>query len=324
VRRTFGLDRPLLDITLAIPEEMGGPGGATNPEQLFAAGWASCFHSALKAVAAQRKTRVTDSAVVAEVQVHATPEGGFTLAAALHVELSGVDQTTADELVEAAHAICPYSNLLGRTLGIGVSRAKSGTDEAALVTDAGYTVADASAEEKEPRGATQLRWFTDPAGYRVEPAGGARRHRPGAPRAGRPRLRELRELYESVLEFYLTDYRAPGLFFFRCNRAHHSIAPASAETASTHQLEFEHGSIDDAGRACDRAKVHDVPISISLGRHRNDRAISFYVRNPGGFHLEIGCGAIEVGDDWVPHDFGRPDEWGHHHADANPFAAPKP
>ncbi|MEV6640632.1 organic hydroperoxide resistance protein [Amycolatopsis sp. NPDC051371] len=103
-------DDGLLDVTLAIPKEMGGPGGATNPEQLFAAGWASCFHSALKAVAAQRKTPVTDSAVVAEVQVHATPEGGFSLSAELHVELSGVDQAAADELVEAAHAICPYSN----------------------------------------------------------------------------------------------------------------------------------------------------------------------------------------------------------------------
>ncbi|MEU0468383.1 MULTISPECIES: organic hydroperoxide resistance protein [unclassified Amycolatopsis] len=103
-------DDGLLELSLAIPKEMGGPGGATNPEQLFAAGWASCFHSALKAVAAQRKVRITDSAVVAEVQVHSTPEGGFSLSAALHAELSGVDQDTADQLVEGAHAICPYSN----------------------------------------------------------------------------------------------------------------------------------------------------------------------------------------------------------------------
>lgn len=54
----------------------------------------------------------------------------------------------------------------------------------------------------------------------------------------------------------------------------------------------------------------------------NDRAISFYVRNPSGFHLEIGCGGIEVGEDWIPHDFGASDVWGHHHADANPFASP--
>ncbi|NKQ58992.1 organic hydroperoxide resistance protein [Amycolatopsis sp. K13G38] len=100
----------LLDVTLAIPKEMGGPGGATNPEQLFAAGWASCFHSALKAVAAQRKVTVADSAVVAEVGIHPTAEGGFSLSAALHVELSGVDQGTADQLVAAAHEVCPYSN----------------------------------------------------------------------------------------------------------------------------------------------------------------------------------------------------------------------
>ncbi|GAA5064946.1 organic hydroperoxide resistance protein [Nocardia callitridis] len=100
----------LIDLTLAIPREMGGPGGATNPEQLFAAGWASCFHSAVKAVAAGKKVSFTDSAVVAEVSVHPTDEGGFSLSAALHVEFGGIEQADADSLVEAAHAVCPYSN----------------------------------------------------------------------------------------------------------------------------------------------------------------------------------------------------------------------
>lgn len=102
-------DDGLLDIELAIPKEMGGPGGATNPEQLFAAGWASCFHSALKLVASQRSVTVEDSAVVAEVQVIPV-DGGLSLAAALHVELAGITQEVADELVEAAHQVCPYSN----------------------------------------------------------------------------------------------------------------------------------------------------------------------------------------------------------------------
>ncbi|WP_063058219.1 organic hydroperoxide resistance protein [Nocardia sienata] len=100
----------LIDVTLAIPREMGGPGGATNPEQLFAAGWASCFHSALKAVAAGQKVTFTDSAVVAEVGVHRTEQGGFGLSAALHVEMGGIEQSSADSLVAAAHAVCPYSN----------------------------------------------------------------------------------------------------------------------------------------------------------------------------------------------------------------------
>jgi extradiol dioxygenase len=269
-----------------------------------------------------------------------------------------------------------WTDLLGRTLGIGVAHAKSGTDEVALaemdefkyrvalhrstedsprelgwivdsgqeldrltgrLTDAGFAVADGSAQDKELRGAAQLRWFTDPVGYRVELALGEAKVRleaarpPGGPGVtglghlvlASPKVAELRELYESVLEFKLTDYRDPGLFFFRCNRRHHSIALASAETPSIHHLEFEHGSIDDVGRAYDRARANGVPISISLGRHMNDKAISFYVRNPSGFHLEIGCSGIEVGDDWVPHDFGRSDEWGHHHADANPFASPQ-
>jgi Ohr subfamily peroxiredoxin len=100
----------LLDLDLAIPKEMGGAGGATNPEQLFAAGYAACFHSALKAVAQRRKQAVSDSAVTAEVGIGANDAGGFGLRVALHVELGGVDQATADELVEAAHRVCPYSN----------------------------------------------------------------------------------------------------------------------------------------------------------------------------------------------------------------------
>jgi Ohr subfamily peroxiredoxin len=100
----------LLDFDLAAPKEMGGPGGATNPEQLFAAGYSACFHSALKVVAKKKKVEISDSAVSAEVGIGPDDAGGFGLTVALHVELSGVDQATADELAEAAHQVCPYSN----------------------------------------------------------------------------------------------------------------------------------------------------------------------------------------------------------------------
>ncbi|MGC5166472.1 organic hydroperoxide resistance protein [Luteimicrobium sp. DT211] len=103
-------DDGALDLTLAVPTGLGGPGGGTNPEQLFAAGWASCFHSALKGVAAAQRVTFSDSAVVAEVSIHPADDGAFGLSAALHVELAGVDQGTADHLVEAAHKVCPYSN----------------------------------------------------------------------------------------------------------------------------------------------------------------------------------------------------------------------
>ncbi|HUQ56060.1 VOC family protein [Lentzea sp.] len=263
-----------------------------------------------------------------------------------------------------------WSDLLLRTLGVGVTRAgdvalaemdefkyrlalhpstEDGPREIGWIvdspgeldrlsrrlTDAGHAVEDGTEEERDLRGATHLRWFTDPVGYRVELAVGETKARvaaerpaggPGTTGLGHlvlasPKLAELRELYESVLGFELTDYRSPGLFFLRCNSTHHSIALGTADTPSIHHLEFEHASIDDVGRALDRATANGVPISISLGRHMNDRAISFYVKNPSGFHLEIGCGGIEVGDDWVPHDFGRASVWGHHHAEANPFAA---
>ena len=100
----------LVDVDLAVPEEMGGAGGATNPEQLFAAGYAACFHSALKLVARQKGLAITDSAVTAEVGIGSNDAGGFGLAVALDVELGGVDQATADALVATAHQVCPYSN----------------------------------------------------------------------------------------------------------------------------------------------------------------------------------------------------------------------
>ena len=89
---------------------MGGPGGATNPEQLFAAGYAACFLSALKLIARREKLPIADAAVTADISLNPNGAGGFGLAAALHVEMSGVDQAAADDLVAKAHRVCPYSN----------------------------------------------------------------------------------------------------------------------------------------------------------------------------------------------------------------------
>jgi lipoyl-dependent peroxiredoxin len=99
-----------VDLDLATPKEMGGEGGASNPEELFAAGYAACFHSALKGVAKRQNLTITESAVAAEVGLGRRDDGGFGLTVALHVELGGVDQATADELVAAAHQVCPYSD----------------------------------------------------------------------------------------------------------------------------------------------------------------------------------------------------------------------
>ncbi|EXG81288.1 organic hydroperoxide resistance protein [Cryptosporangium arvum] len=100
-----------LDVQLSFPTEMGGSGAGTNPEQLFAAGYAACFSSALGMLAAQRKIDAKDASVTAEVSLNPTDNGGFGLAVTLRVELPESLQGDAGrELVEAAHQVCPYSN----------------------------------------------------------------------------------------------------------------------------------------------------------------------------------------------------------------------
>jgi Ohr subfamily peroxiredoxin len=98
------------DLDLAVPKEMGGAGGAANPEQLFAAGYAACFHSALRLVARRAKADVTGSVVDAEVGIGANGSGGFGLAVTLVVDLPAVPRPAAEQLVEQAHQVCPYSN----------------------------------------------------------------------------------------------------------------------------------------------------------------------------------------------------------------------
>ncbi|MEQ0565345.1 organic hydroperoxide resistance protein [Amycolatopsis sp. NEAU-NG30] len=103
-------DDGALDVTLAVPKAFGGAGDGTNPEQLFAAGWASCFVGAVRRVAGAKKVPLNDLAVVAEVTLHHDTEAGeFKLSAVLHLEATGIDQATADELVRGAHQVCPYS-----------------------------------------------------------------------------------------------------------------------------------------------------------------------------------------------------------------------
>lgn len=100
----------VLDLDVRVPREMGGAGGATNPEQLFAAGYAACFHQALKRAAGAAKADATDSEVVADVSIGDNGNGGFGLAVQLEVTLPNVDADTAKQLVEQAHQVCPYSN----------------------------------------------------------------------------------------------------------------------------------------------------------------------------------------------------------------------
>ena len=100
----------LLDVKLAAPKELGGGGGATNPEQLFAAGYSACFIGALKFVAGSGKVALPkDLSLRAEVGIGKI-EGGFGLDVDLFINLPGMDKAAAEALVNKAHHVCPYSN----------------------------------------------------------------------------------------------------------------------------------------------------------------------------------------------------------------------
>lgn len=100
----------ILDVKLAVPKEMGGPGGGTNPEQLFAAGYSACFLGAMKFVANRDKLNIAkDAYIEGEVGIGPIPSG-FGIEVTLNIHLEGMDQAEAQKLVDAAHIVCPYSN----------------------------------------------------------------------------------------------------------------------------------------------------------------------------------------------------------------------
>lgn len=111
----------LLSVDLALPKEMGGRGGATNPEQLFAAGYAACFENAVRFIAGQQKIPLKGAAVTAHVSLHPRAEGGFQLGVSLEAETQGLDQTAAEALVAAAHQVCPYSNATRGNIDVGIT-----------------------------------------------------------------------------------------------------------------------------------------------------------------------------------------------------------
>jgi osmotically inducible protein OsmC len=101
----------VIDTDLAVPKEMGGAGGALpNPEEFFAAGYAACFHSALRGIARRDKIDLTDTAITVDVGIGPNGAGGYGLTVAIEAEIPSVDHATAEKLIEAAHQVCPYSN----------------------------------------------------------------------------------------------------------------------------------------------------------------------------------------------------------------------
>ena len=100
-----------LEVHLRLPKELGGDGAGTNPEELFAVGYAACFESALATVGRRRRLEAGDVTIDSAVSLFPNGDGGFKLAVTLDVALPSVaDRDTAAELVREAHQVCPYSN----------------------------------------------------------------------------------------------------------------------------------------------------------------------------------------------------------------------
>lgn len=113
-----------LDVQLSTPKELGGGGGpGNNPEQLFAVGYAACFLGAMKFVASQGGTAKVpnDASVTSTVGIGPRSEGGFGIDVALEISLPGVDRAAAEDLVEKAHQVCPYSNATRNNVPVRLS-----------------------------------------------------------------------------------------------------------------------------------------------------------------------------------------------------------
>ena len=177
--------------------------------------------------------------------------------------------------------------------------------------------------------------FTDPWGFRHEVTWGQSSvpcsFRPSRPLSGfvtgpqglghvlllLPDIEQGHEFF-SRLGFRLSDkIIIPGRLnarFYHCNARHHTLALGQCEpgVAGLNHLMIQVGSIDDVGLAYELAEEHGVPITLTLGRHTNDRQFSFYHSTPSSFHVEYGYGGLEVDEEtWVPRVYDRTQIWGH-------------
>lgn len=119
------VDNGALDLEVRIPKSMGGSDGEyTNPEQLFAAGYAACFDSALNFVARMERLRIT-STVTSTVSLMASDTDGFSISIALDVEVNGVEKSKAHELLEKAHGACPYSKAIRNNVDVEINLVES-------------------------------------------------------------------------------------------------------------------------------------------------------------------------------------------------------
>lgn len=121
--------------------------------------------------------------------------------------------------------------------------------------------------------------------------------------------------YTGLLGFRVSDYWRPGqddVVFLRCNPRHHSLALVPASEPALYHFMLEARTLDDVGNTLDRHHDEGRPIAMSLGKHTNDKMVSFYSRSPSGFDVEFGYGGLRVDEaTWTVSEITKPSFWGH-------------
>lgn len=204
---------------------------------------------------------------------------------------------------------------------------------AAKLEAAGYEPHSGAGMLADRRFVTDMVWFLDPMGNRVElvysPMLATDPFKPGRPIDGFKTgplgmghavlhvkdIDVMMPFYRDVLEFSVSDYGLVpyGLYFFHLNDRHHSFAMVGSGNAGFHHFMVEYQNLDDVGQGYDLAQLEENGIAYTLGRHTNDYMTSFYANTPSGFFVENGWGGRLIEPEtWVPHEtHDGPSFWGH-------------
>ena len=230
-------------------------------------------------------------------------------------------------------AVHPGEGVGLRYLGLEVTGIVAFERAVAELEEGGTAVTRCGEEEAQARGVQGLAAFEDPSGNRIElchgplsdfefvsPVG-VKRFVTGELGLGHINLfvsdmEATLDFLIRTLGFEVSDFArfGPGLSvqFLRCSPRHHTIAVTRiGDVRGFHHLMLEVEDVDAVGLAFDRAEAAGIPITTTLGRHRNDGMFSFYMRSPSGFDVEIGCGGMHVGDGWITRELREADVWGH-------------
>jgi 2,3-dihydroxybiphenyl 1,2-dioxygenase len=212
-------------------------------------------------------------------------------------------------------------------------------DAAAELEAAGFAARPSTEEERASRKVRGMVKTTDPGGFALELFWGPIHDHQlfvsptgvsgfvtgdmglGHIVLGTTNLRESFDFYTKVVGFRVSDYMNLGvddMVFTRCNPRHHSLALVGAPESVLYHFMLETHTLDDVGYTLHRHESQGLPLSMGLGKHTNDKMVSFYSLSPSGFDVEYGCGGIRVDEaTWAVSEITSPSLWGHRHIPAS-------